>query len=316
MRKLKILFMGTPDFAVGSLKALVESGHNIVGVVTAPDKPAGRGRKLKSSAVKQYAQSQDLKILQPTNLKSDEFQNELKECDPNLIVVVAFRMLPKMVWEYPSFGTFNLHASLLPHYRGAAPINWAIINGEKETGVTTFFIDEDIDTGNIIDSENVEILPKDDVERLHDKLMNVGAELVVKTVEAIQNQEISPKSQKAESELKGAPKLDKTNTKINWNQDAENIHNFIRGLSPFPVAWTELNMNNEVLKLKIYKVQHQIEKHNRPIGSTFIEDKSIKVAVRNGFILIKELQFPGKKRMSTASLLNGMGWDNSFYFLS
>ena len=314
MKNLRILFMGTPDFAVGSLKALVESGQNIVGVVTAPDKPAGRGRQLKSSAVKQYAESQNLKILQPTNLKSDEFQKALKECNPNLNVVVAFRMLPKVVWDFPEYGTFNLHASLLPDYRGAAPINWAIINGEKETGVTTFFIDENIDTGHIIDSEKVDIKPSDNVESLHDKLMNIGANLVVKTVEAIRNQDISPKSQKAETELKAAPKLDKTNTKINWNQDAEYIYNFVRGLSPFPVAWTDLQMDDKLLKLKIYKVDKQIETHNETIGTTSIENQKIKVAVRNGFIFIEELQFPGKKRMMTIALLNGVQWKNSFKF--
>ncbi|MFO7745736.1 MAG: methionyl-tRNA formyltransferase [Psychroflexus sp.] len=317
MNKLRILFMGTPDFAVGILDHLVKSGANIVGAVTAPDKPAGRGKRLHSSAVKQYAEKQGIEVLQPANLKSDDFQADLNRLNPNLMVVVAFRMLPKIVWSFPEFGTFNLHASLLPQYRGAAPINWAIINGEKETGVTTFFIDEEIDTGKIIDSRSIPIEANDDVESLHDKLMELGAELVLDTIKSIENSEPKAISQKHEESLKPAPKLNKENTKINWNQSAKDIVNFVRGLTPFPTAWTELDMDGEILKIKIYKVVAKLEEHSMAIGSTHYnkEHKNIGVAVKDGFVYIKELQFPGKKRMEAQALVNGMGWKKEYRFV-
>ena len=317
MNTLRILFMGTPDFAVGILDHLVKSNPNIVGVVTAPDKPAGRGKKLHSSAVKVYAEKHSIEVLQPTNLKSEEFQADLKRLDPNLIIVVAFRMLPKIVWDYPEFGTFNLHASLLPKYRGAAPINWAIINGEKETGVTTFFIDEEIDTGKIIDSKRIPIEANDDVESLHDKLMVLGAELVNETVKSIQNGEIEAVSQTHEKSFKPAPKLTKANTKIDWKQSAQDIVNFVRGLTPFPTAWTELEMNGEILKIKILKVEAKLYHHSNKIGSSYYdkEKKCICVAVEDGLILIKELQFPGKKRMPAQALVNGMGWEYEYNFV-
>lgn len=317
MNTLRILFMGTPEFAVGILDHLVASKVNVVAVVTAPDKPAGRGKRLHSSAVKQYAEQHDLEVLQPTNLKSEEFQDDLKRLNPNLMVVVAFRMLPKVVWSFPDYGTFNLHASLLPQYRGAAPINWAIINGEKETGVTTFFIDEEIDTGHIIDSKTIPIAAEDDVESLHDKLMELGAGLVLKTVKAIESGTAKAKTQKLNAALKSAPKLTRENTKVNWNQSAEQIVNFVRGLTPFPTAWTELKKKDEILKVKVFKVSPEPVKHNKEVGSTFYdkEKKTICVAVNDGYVHIKELQLPGKKRMTSHALVNGMGWEADFRFL-
>lgn len=317
MTELRILFMGTPEFAVGILSHLINSKINIVGVVTAPDKPAGRGKRLHSSAVKQYAQKHDLEVLQPTNLKSEEFQVDLKRLNPNLMVVVAFRMLPKAVWDFPNYGTFNLHASLLPQYRGAAPINWAIINGEKETGVTTFFLDEEIDTGNIIDSKRISIKAEDDVESLHDKLMALGGELVLETVQSIEKGTIDAKPQKRDAVLNAAPKLTKENTKIDWNQSAQDIINFVRGLTPFPTAWTELEIEAEILKVKIYKVVAKSDKHSHKIGSSSYnkEEKSICVAVKDGYVHLKELQLPGKKRMKTDALVNGFGWDSNYKFL-
>ena len=310
--------MGTPHFAVGVLEQLLESKINVVGVVTAPDKPAGRGKRLQSSAVKQFAQQHGLEILQPTYLKSDDFQEELKRLNPNLIIVVAFRMLPKQVWNYPVHGTFNLHASLLPQYRGAAPINWAIINGEKETGVTTFFIDDKIDTGNIIDSKSIKIEDDDDVESLHDKLMVLGAKLVIDTVRRIEHAEVTTQPQFENDLLKPAPKLTKDNTKINWNQPKMAIVNFVRGLTPFPTAWAELVVNQQSLKVKIYKVEANEEQHTQTQGASFYnkELKCICVAVTDGYVLIKELKMPGKKRMTAQALVNGFEWKDDFYFKS
>lgn len=316
MRTLRILFMGTPEFAVGILDRLQTSSFNIVGVVTASDKPAGRGKQLKSSAVKTYALQHDLEVLQPTNLKSKDFQDDLKRLKPNLIIVVAFRMLPKAVWNFPDYGTFNLHASLLPQYRGAAPINWAIINGEIKTGVTTFFIDEEIDTGKIIYSRSISIAEKDNVETLHDKLMTLGASIVMETVEAIEDAKIDSQPQTNTSELKSAPKLTKENTKINWIQSGNAIVDFIRGLSPFPVAWTEFTMEGEIKKIKVYKASYEISDHQMEIGSTHLnsEIKTIDVAVKNGYIHLEELQFPGKKKMKVKDLLNGMAWKSDYRF--
>jgi methionyl-tRNA formyltransferase len=308
--------MGTPEFAVGILDRLQISSFNIVGVVTASDKPAGRGKQLKSSAVKTYALQHDLEVLQPTNLKSKDFQDDLKRLKPNLIIVVAFRMLPKAVWNFPDYGTFNLHASLLPQYRGAAPINWAIINGEIKTGVTTFFIDEEIDTGKIIYSRSISIAEKDNVETLHDKLITLGASIVMETVEAIEDAKIDSQPQTNTSELKSAPKLTKENTKINWIQSGNAIVDFIRGLSPFPVAWTEFTMEGEIKKIKVYKASYEISDHQMEIGSTHLnsEIKTIDVAVKNGYIHLEELQFPGKKKMKVKDLLNGMAWKSDYRF--
>ena len=306
---LRIVFMGTPDFAVGVLKKMVEAGKNIVGVITAPDRPAGRGRKLMASAVKDYAVSQDLKVLQPTNLKDESFLKELKKLDANLQVVVAFRMLPKVVWQMPEFGTFNLHASLLPQYRGAAPINWAIINNEEKTGVTTFFIDEKIDTGSIIANKEVNIEEDETAETLHDKLMDEGSKLVLETLDLIEKGKANPKPQPKTSNLKEAPKLTSENTRINWSKSGKEIEAFIRGLSPYPVAWTILHNNNEESKTKIYSANFERSEQNLKPGSILISKKELKVACADGFIIINEIQLPGKRKMDVSSLLNGYSFD-------
>lgn len=297
--------MGTPDFAVHTLKTIVEAGYNVVGVITAPDKPAGRGRKLQESAVKKYALGQNLKVLQPTNLKSEAFLEELRSMKANLQVVVAFRMLPKVVWKMPELGTFNLHASLLPQYRGAAPINWAIINGEKETGVSTFFIDEKIDTGEMIMQERVGIDPTENAGSLHDKLMATGGQLVLKTLEAIKKGDINTTSQKDTGHLRSAYKFTRENTRVDWNQDLETIYDFIRGLSPYPTAWTMLKNGKEELMLKIYDSKPEMAEHNEPAGNIILEGKEVKISVKNGFLVLKEIQLPGKRKMAVKDLLNG-----------
>lgn len=297
--------MGTPDFAVHTLKSIVEANYEVVGVITAPDKPAGRGRKLHESAVKKYATEQGLKVLQPTNLKDEQFLEELKSLDANLQVVVAFRMLPEVVWKMPEFGTFNLHASLLPQYRGAAPINWAVMNGETETGVSTFFIDEKIDTGEMIMQEKVAVDPVENAGSLHDKLMTTGAALVLKTLKAIEKGPVQTTSQKEAGELKTAHKLTRENTRVNWNQDPDTIYNFIRGLSPFPTAWTTLvNGQNEQM-LKIYAAEKENAAHDLEPGIVKQENKEVRVAVKGGYILLKEVQLPGKRKMTIKELLNG-----------
>lgn len=308
MKDLRILFMGTPDFAVASLEAILEEKMNVVGVVTAPDRPAGRGRKVQESAVKSFAVSKGLKVLQPTNLKSEEFQNELSALNPDVAVVVAFRMLPESVWKLPKFGTFNLHASLLPQYRGAAPINWAVINGEKRTGVTTFFIDEKIDTGNIILQKEVKIEHDETVGQLHDRLMEVGSRLVVKTLGQIARNKIETEKQKNSEELKPAPKLNQENTKIDWNDSVDQIYNHIRGLNPYPAAWCWLENSTEELRVKIFGVSKIYQEHHAPNGYLSVQDNKLKVAAGNGYILIKEIQLPGKRKMDTKSLLNGFSF--------
>lgn len=303
--------MGTPDFAVGVLKKMVEAGKNIVGVITAPDRPAGRGRKLMASAVKDYAVSQNLKVLQPTNLKDTSFLKELKDLDANLQVVVAFRMLPKAVWQMPKLGTFNLHASLLPQYRGAAPINWAIINNEEKTGVTTFFIDEKIDTGSIIANKEIAIEKDETAETLHDKLMEKGSELVLETIILIEEDSANPKPQPESGVLKEAPKLTPENTRIDWAKRGKEIDAFIRGLSPYPVAWAVLHNNNEELKAKIYAVSFEKINHNFEPGTIQTSKKELKVACSDGYILIVEIQLPGKRKMDISSLLNGYTFDEN-----
>lgn len=311
MRDLRIVFMGTPDFAVATLKLLAETNYNIVGVITAPDKPAGRGQKLNESAVKQYAKSQNLTILQPTNLKNEAFLNQLKSLNANLQIVVAFRMLPKAVWQMPEFGTFNLHASLLPNYRGAAPINWAIINGETKTGVSTFFIDEKIDTGDMIFQESIAINLEENAGSLHDKLMRIGSKLVLKTVASIQNNSVKTRPQIESSEIKTAFKLDKDNCKIDWNASLETIYNLIRGLSPYPAAWCTLINGNETLDVKIYAAEKEFIAHSDSVGSIISTKKEIKIAVSNGYLIIKELKLPGKRAMDVKSLLNGYTFESS-----
>ncbi len=306
---LRIVFMGTPDFAVGVLKEMVEAGKNIVGVITAPDKPAGRGRKLMASAVKEYAISQNLTVLQPTNLKDESFLKKLKALNANLQVVVAFRMLPKAVWQMPELGTFNLHASLLPQYRGAAPINWAIINNEEKTGVTTFFIDEKIDTGSIIANKEVSIEKDETAETLHDKLMEKGRKLVLETLELIEKGDTSPKPQPESGNLKDAPKLTPENTRIDWAKPGIEIDTFIRGLSPYPVAWSVLHNNNEELKVKIYVASFEKTDQNNESGTIQVSKKELKVACLDGYIIINEIQLPGKRKMDVSSLLNGYSFE-------
>ena len=240
MKDLRIVFMGTPEFAVHCLEEILKAGFNVVGVITAPDKPAGRGRKLQESAVKQFAVENNLKVLQPINLKAEGFLKDLRQLQANVQVVVAFRMLPKVVWSMPDKGTFNLHASLLPQYRGAAPINWAIMNGEKKTGVSTFFLDEKIDTGEMILQHQVEITPEETVGELHDKLMHSGAKVIIDTLKLIEEENVKTTPQIESSELKEAPKLTRENTKIDWDKNIEEIYNHIRGLIPYPAAWCSL----------------------------------------------------------------------------
>lgn len=304
MEKLRIVFMGTPEFAVGILDTIIKNKYEVVGVITAPDKSSGRGQKIKYSAVKEYALSNDLPILQPLNLKDEDFLNELHSLKANLQVVVAFRMLPKIVWEMPKLGTFNLHASLLPKYRGAAPINWAIINGETKTGVTTFFIDDKIDNGEMILSSEIKIQPEEDAGELHDRLLNLGSQTVIDTLTIIEKGIVSTIIQNEDKELKTAPKLSKENTKIDWRKSGIEISNHIRGLSPYPGAWCFLE-NGQELEVKIFKAQFNNDKNDEPIGKILAGKKILKVAIKDGFLQILELQLPGKKRLTAAELLNG-----------
>ncbi|WP_299551007.1 methionyl-tRNA formyltransferase [Seonamhaeicola sp.] len=309
MRDLRIVFMGTPDFAVATLKALVDNRYDIVGVITAPDKPAGRGRKLNESAVKKYAKANNLNILQPTNLKSESFLEELKALKANLQIVVAFRMLPKVVWQMPEYGTFNLHASLLPNYRGAAPINWALINGETKTGVSTFFIDEKIDTGEMILQEEIAIEPEENAGSLHDKLMHIGSRLVQRTVSLIEHGDVKTTPQVDTKDIKTAYKLNRDNCKINWNDSIDNIYNLIRGLSPYPAAWCTLINGADTLDIKIYTVEKEIDTHSRETGAVISTKNELKVAVSNGYIIIKDIKLPGKRTMDVSALLNGYSFE-------
>ncbi len=304
MRDIRIVFMGTPEFAVTILKGILEKEYHVVGVITAPDKPAGRGRKVHQSAVKKFAVKNNLKVLQPTNLKSEVFLQELKTLNANLQVVVAFRMLPKRVWQMPKYGTFNLHASLLPEYRGAAPINWAIINGETETGVTTFFIDEKIDTGEVILQEVCRIEKNETAGELHDKLMHLGSKLVTKTIKQIKENKVKTKAQ-PNREHKHAPKIFKETCKVDWTNTLANINNKVRGLSPYPVAWTNLLNGDVKTELKIYKASAISENHNHAIGTVIFTKKELRIAVAEGFLEIEELQVSGKRRMDSKSFLNG-----------
>ncbi|MFV0418428.1 MAG: methionyl-tRNA formyltransferase [Dysgonomonas sp.] len=317
---LRIVFMGTPDFAVESLKALVENKYNIVGVVTMPDKPSGRGHKLQFSAVKNYALEHDLPLLQPEKLKDEIFLNELKAWQADLQIVVAFRMLPEVVWDMPRFGTFNLHASLLPQYRGAAPINWAIINGEKETGATTFFLTHEIDTGKVILQERITIGDNDNVGKIHDELMHAGAKLVCKTVDLILQDKADAVSQEQlftdENELKSAPKIFKETCRIDWNKSVRDIHNFIRGLSPYPAAWTELHMDGkESQMVKIYVSEIISNENQLSPGTIHTDNKSyFHVACSDGFIGITEIQFAGKRAMNIDEVLRGYKFESNAYF--
>ena len=300
---MKIVFMGTPDFAVASLSALVEAGFDVVGVVTAADKPAGRGQKLQESAVKQYAIGKGIPVLQPLKLKDPEFINELQNLKAELQVVVAFRMLPEVVWDMPSKGTINLHASLLPQYRGAAPINHAIINGEKESGVTTFFLKHEIDTGDVIFSESVSIADDETAGDLHDKLMQVGAGLLVKTVTAITNLDYEEQPQPDVEELKHAPKIFKEDCLIDWNKANQAVYNMIRGLSPYPTAFTKLNDKT----LKVFKAEMEDKEPGIASGGFLTDGKTfLKFATRDGFIKLLDIQYEGKKRMTIEEFLRGV----------
>lgn len=319
--QLRIIYMGTPEFAVEPLKSLVEGGYRVVAVVTMPDKPAGRGMKLHYSAVKDYALSQNLPVLQPDKLKDPDFLEELSSYQADLQIVVAFRMLPEVVWAMPALGTFNLHASLLPQYRGAAPINWAVINGETETGVTTFFLQQAIDTGDILLQEKIAIAPDECVGSVHDRLMELGAKTVVRTVDAILDGSASAYPQKMAitegMNLRPAPKLFKDNTRIDWKGSCMQLYNLIRGLSPYPTAWTEMqNGEKEVFSVKIFEADFVLAPHDLTPG-TLVTDgkKELKVAVYDGFIFLKRFQLAGRKALTTEEFLRGFPKIKDFFFV-
>lgn len=310
---MRIVFMGTPDFAVESLKILVENNYNVVGVITMPDKPAGRGHKVQYSAVKQYALEQNLHLLQPEKLKDEAFLDELRSLRADLQIVVAFRMLPEVVWNMPKYGTFNLHASLLPQYRGAAPINWAIINGDKETGATTFFLTHEIDTGKIIQQERIAIAETDNAGIVHDRLMEMGAKLVKKTVDMLIEGKIDAVDQAQfihpDIELKAAPKIFKETCQIDLAWDVERVYNFIRGLSPYPAAWVEVKFSGQSEKtiLKVFETEKEIAEHDLVTGTIVTDGKKYaKIALEDGFVNLKSVQVAGKKRMEIGELLRGM----------
>lgn len=300
---MRIVFMGTPDFAVASLDILVQSGYNIVGVITAPDKPAGRGKQIQQSAVKKYAVAHNLHVLQPEKLKAPSFLEELKALNADLQIVVAFRMLPEVVWSMPPKGTFNLHGSLLPAYRGAAPINWAVMNGETQTGVTTFFLQHEIDTGSIIHQATMPIGPDESTGEVHDRMMALGAETVLQTVKEIEQGTVKATPQDMTGDYPHAPKIFREDCKIDWEQPLDKVYNHIRGLSPYPAAWTELDGKT----LKIYQAKKESANHTHTNGSIDTDGKTyLKFAVTGGYILAEELQLEGKKRLAVKDFL--LGW--------
>lgn len=307
---LKIVFLGTPEFAVESLDALVTNGFNIVGVVTMPDKPAGRGHKIYQSPVKEYALEHGLHLMQPEKLKNPEFLAELQSLNADLFIVIAFRMLPEAVWQMPRLGTFNLHASLLPKYRGAAPINWAVINGETKTGVTTFFLKHEIDTGDIIDQVAVEILPEENVGDIHDKLMHLGAKLTVDTVNKIIDGKLTtiPQDQLLQgTEPTPAPKIFRETCRIDWNMSAEKVHNLVRGLSPYPAAWTEITINNgQSQTVKIFQTALTDRIATVNAGTAIIEKDRLYIAAADRLLKVLSLQAEGKRRMNAADYLRGL----------
>lgn len=316
-KDLRIVFMGTPEFAVPSLKALVAGGYNVVSVVTTPDKPAGRGRQLHESDVKIAARELGLPILQPEKLRDEEFVAAMEALKPDLGIVIAFRMLPEVIWAMPRLGTFNLHASLLPEYRGAAPINWAIINGEKETGVTTFLLNHEIDKGAIIGQLREEIMPEDTIGTLYDRLMNKGVGLVLETVEKLAAGDIRPIEQQHidESTLKPAPKIFKEDCLVDWSKSGRRIVDFVRGLSPYPAAWSRLVRDGEELTVKIFRTSFQEAAHGEPIGTIRTDwREELEVACSDGWIRIHELQVAGKRRMTTHDLLLGFRQIESYEF--
>ena len=303
---MKVIFFGTPDFAVASLKEIHESKvHTVVGVVTAVDKPAGRGKKLRSSAVKNYANEHELHLLQPENLKSNEFISHLQDLSADVYVVVAFRMMPRSVWSIPKYGTFNLHASLLPQYRGAAPINWVIINDEKETGVTTFLIDEKIDTGNVLLNEKIKIEEEDNAGSLHDKLMIIGKKLVIKTLNSIEEGDLNSIEQNIKNlNLKTAPKLNKENTRINWKKGAKEINSLIKGLSPYPSAWCQIKLNDRLLNLKIFRSEIG-ENLKLGAGEVLMGKNELIVGSASGTLKLLDVQLEGKRRSTITDFVNG-----------
>ncbi|MGB0976103.1 MAG: methionyl-tRNA formyltransferase [Prolixibacteraceae bacterium] len=316
-KDIRIVFMGTPGFAVESLKALVEGGYNVVAVVTVPDKPAGRGQKVRMSEVKQYALSQDLPVLQPEKLKAPEFIEELKSYKADLQIVVAFRMLPEMVWSMPEMGTFNLHGSLLPNYRGAAPLNWAIINGDKQTGVTTFLLKHEIDTGNMLFQESVDIDLYDNVGTIHDKLMVIGGALVCKTVDALVEGNVTPIDQEkliADGAVSNhAPKIFKADCQVTSDLSVMDFHNKVRGLSPYPAAWVEMIDGQKKHTAKVFATIPSVEAHDETVGSVSIDKDMLRVALKDGFVWFEEMQLAGKKRMKTSQFINGFRIEDSLH---
>lgn len=306
--------MGTPEFAVEPLARLIQNNYTIIGVVTATDKPAGRGKKIQKSAVKLFAEQNNILVLQPENLKDPQFVQTVVELAPNLIFVVAFRMLPKVIWEIPTYGTCNLHASLLPQYRGAAPINWAIVNGETETGLTTFFINEHIDTGHIIAQEKVTIPLHQTAGELYTVLMNVGADLLVKTAKMIESHSVVPVPQEdyiSDNLLKSAPKITKEICRINWNNTAQTIYNHIRGFSPYPAAWFLMSHSDEEIICKIFFAEIQIKDHTYAPGTLLQDASTLLIACADGFVMPTEIQIQGKKRMSITECLRGFSFASS-----
>ncbi len=314
---LRIVFMGTPEFAVPSLAILLENNFNVVAVVTVPDKPAGRGLQLHESAVKKFAIAHQLPLLQPVKLKDEQFISALASYKANLQIVVAFRMLPQIVWQMPELGTFNLHGSLLPQYRGAAPINWAIMNGEKETGVTTFFLKHEIDTGNILHSAKCPINPEDNAGSIHDKLMLLGADLVLKTVVDIMNQNVHPLPQEqlmaTATNLAIAPKILKQDCKIDWNLTCQSIFNKVRGLSPFPTAFADFTDGTTIISMKIFETTVEVCAHQEQVGKLISDNKNfLKIAVSDGYVHLTNLQLAGKRRMNTMDFLRGFQFSGSW----
>lgn len=308
---MRIIYMGTPDFAVAPLKTLVDSGFNVVAVVTGEDKPQGRGRKVLPTPVKQFAEEHNIPVLQPAKLKDEAFLAELKSYNADLQVVVAFRMLPEVVWAMPKLGTFNLHAALLPQYRGAAPINWAVINGETKTGVTTFFLDKDIDTGRIMLKQEVDILPEDNAGTIHDKLMVVGSELVKKTVEMILSGDVKTVAQSelisSDTVLKPAPKIFKEDCRLDFSKDGISIKNLVRGLSPYPAAFTTLKIKDKEMNVKVFEVGFEPDSSENEVGKVITDNKNfIKISCQNGYIQLLDIQLEGKKRMKTEDFLRGV----------
>lgn len=306
MKSLRVVFFGTPDFANHSLKAIHQSHHEVVGVVTTMDKASGRGQKMNESSVKKYASEQGLTIFQPEKLRNSEFLEEIKKLDADVFVVVAFRMMPKVLFSIPRLGTFNLHASLLPDYRGAAPINFAVINGETKTGVTTFFINEKIDEGNILLQRETLIDENENAGTLHDRLMDIGAGLVVETLDRLSENSIKEQPQPFVENPKNAFKIFKEDLKIDWSKTAKEVYNFVRGMSPYPCAFTNINIGNAEKGLKIYSGKYEIKEHNRSFGEMDISKNEFKIYVKDGLYYPTEIQLEGKKRMNVKDFLNGL----------